>query len=376
MNADQKGIVLRSNPEVYSLSNGITFKTDFLAQARNMAAPEITELDFVLTGTVGGVSGGALGRDAAKLLDTIKLLDGQERVNVSGAGQRVWEIMELGNRRADPSTVASGATNTAYNYRWRLPFCSVDKAYRGDDFSIPLTDILEGGQITIQTPAAVPTGWAAVQNDWKLTVYAYVRDARVREAKARRRLREEQVTQQEFDYQIQGFLRAAILTSKLTTTGYTELLALYSQFNSRTAKWPANYAVYDLVDNYRYNLNGLDNSGPSDAVADEFLLTRTTAGAIALVCPDRGQKTGQMLDTTTFHLDLQAAAPTGGRLLTDVVTDRDGDKSAVWLGYASPGEAQNAIKNAGEVNGGDGRGYKVRDFNAALARKMPIRIAR
>jgi hypothetical protein len=374
MNADQKGIPLRSNPEVYSLSNGIAFKTDFLAQARNMAAPEITEIDFVLEGTVGGVTATALGRDAAKLLDTIQLFDGEERVNLSGAGQRVWEQMELGNRRRDPATVASGATNTAYKYRWRLPFCSVDKAYRGDDFSIPLTDLLEGGQIRVQTPAAVPTGFAAVQSDWKLTCYAYVRDARVREAKARRRLREEQVTQQEYDYQIHGSLRAAILTSKLTTTGYTELLALYSTLNSRTLKWPANYDVFDIIDNYLYNTNGIDNSGPSSAVADEFLLTATTAGAICLVCPDRSQKTGQMIDTATMHLDLRAAAPTGGRLITDVVTDRRGDQNATWLGFASPGEAMNAVMNRGKVNGGDGREYDLKGFNAQLSKRMPVRL--
>lgn len=374
MNADQKGIALRSNPEVYSLNNGIAFKTDFLAQARNMAAPEITEIDFLFEGTVGGVTATALGRDAAKLIDTIQLFDGEERVNVSGAGHRCWEQMELGNRRRDPATVASGATNTAYTYRWRIPFCSFDKAYRGDDFSIPLPDLLEGGQIRIMTPAAVPTGYAAVQSDWKVTCYAYVRDARKREAKARRRLREEQVTQQEYDYQIHGSLRAAILTSKLTTTGYTELRALYTSFNSRTMKWPANYIVDELVDNYLMNTNGIDNSGPSSAVADEFLLTATTAGAIAIVCPDRDQKTGQMIDTATMHLDLRAAAPTGGRLLTDVVTDRRGDTNATWLGYASPGEAMNAVKNRGRINGGDGRTYPVSAFNAALAKRMPVRI--
>jgi hypothetical protein len=367
MTPEQKGLILRGNPENFALGAPITFKTDFLAQARHMAAPEICEVDFVFEGTVGGIAGGVLGRDSAKLADTIQLFDGEDFVNVSGAGQRVWEQMELGNRRTDPATVASGATNASYNYRWRLPFVSVDKAMRGDDFAIPLTNILEGGQMRFVCCPALPTGWAAVQADWKVTPYAYVRDARVREAKARRRLREEQVTQQEFDYQVNGYLRAAILTSKLATTGYTELLALYTQLNSRTLMWPAAMKPYELVDNYRYNTNGIDT-------ADEFLLTATTAGALGIQIPDRDQMSGQMVDTKTLHIDLLAAAPTGGRLLTDVITDRLGQNTATWLGYASPGEAQNAIKNKGRINGGDGRTYPVAQFNAALARKMPIRI--
>jgi hypothetical protein len=364
MNAEQKGLILRGNPEPYSLSNGITFKTDFLAQARHMTAPEVCEIDYVLEGTVGAVAGGALGADAAKLLDTIKMFDGEDFVNVSGAMHRLWEQMELGNRRADPADIASGASNTSYLYRWRFPFASVDKAERGDDFSIPLPSLLEGGQLSIQTPAAVPTGWNSVQADWKVTPYAYVRDARTKEAKARRRLREVQVTQQEFDYPVAGFLRAAILGSKLTTTGYTSL-AGYTSLNSRTMMWPAAMSSRELIDNYRYNTNGIDT-------ADEFLTT--VFKALAIVCPDRHQMTGQMIDTLTMHLDLLQAAPTGARLLTDVITDRLGNSAANWMGYASPGEFQQAVKNRGRINGGDGRSYPVKDFNARLARALPIRI--
>lgn len=367
MNPEQKGLPLRSNPEVYSLNNGITFKLDFLAKARHMAAPVVDEIDIVFTGTVGGVTATVLGRDCAKIYDLIKFRDAEDVINASGAGMRVWEQMELGAKQVDGAAVASGATNASYNYRMRIPFNSPYRADRGEDFAIPLAHFLEGGEFTIQTPAAVPTGWAAVQNDWKVTLYAYVRDERKRELKSRRRIREEAVTQQEFDYQINGFLRAAILTSKLTTTGYTELLALYSSLNSRTLNWPASYATYELPDNYRFNTEHF-------ATNDEFLLTSTTAGALGIVLPDRYQKTGQMIETKTLHLDLQAAAPTGGRLLTDVVVDRAADLAAIVAGFGSPGEVQQAVKERGKVNGGDGREYDVRAFNAALARKLPIRI--
>lgn len=368
MTPEQKGVPLRSNPETYNLNSSITFKLDFLAKARHMAAPEVDEIDIVLTGTVGGVTATALGRDAAKLYDTIRFRDSDDVINASGAGMRVWEQMEIGAKQIDPATVTSGATNTAYLYRMRIPFNSPYRAERGQDFSVPLAHFLEGGEFTIQTPAAVPTGFAAVQTDWRVQLFAYVRDARVRELKSRRRIREEAVTNQEFDYQVNGFLRAAILTSKLTTTAYTELLALYATLNSRTLQWPASYQTPELVDNYRFNTEHF-------ATNDEFLLTATTAGALGIVLPDRYQKTGQMIDTKSLHLDLQAAAPTGGRLLTDVVTDRNGDLAALTEGYGSPGELANAVKAMGMVNGSKEQ-YPVSAFNAALARKLPIRIKR
>lgn len=367
MTPEQKGLPLRSNPEVYGLNNSITFKLDFMAKARHMAAPEVDEIDIIFTGTVGGVTATALGRDAAKLFDTIKFRDAEDVINCSGAGLRVWEQMELGAKQVDPATVASGATNATYNYRMRIPFTSPHRAERGEDFAVPLSHFLEGGEFTLQTPAAVPSGWAAAQADWKVQLIAYVRDARVRELKSRRRIREEAVVSQEFDYQVNGFLRAAILTSKLTTTGYTELLALYPTLNSRTLNWPASYAPYNLVDEYRYNTQQF-------ATNDEFLLTSTTAGALAIFEPDRDQMTGQLVDTKTLHIDLMAAAPASGRLLTDVVIDRAGDLAAVTMGYGSPGEVQNAVREKGKVNGGGGREYAVRSFNAALARKLPIRI--
>jgi hypothetical protein len=367
MTPEQKGLPLRSNPEVYGLNQPITFKLDFLAKARHMAAPEVDEVDIIFSGTVGGVTATVLGRDCAKLYDQIKFRDAEDVINASGAGMRVWEQGELGQKQTDGPAVASGATNASYKYRMRIPFNSPYRAERGEDFAIPLSHFLEGGEFTIQTPAAVPTGWNSVQSDWRVQLVAYVRDARVKELKSRRRIREEAVTAQEFDYQMNGFIRWAILTSKLTTTGYTELLALYSALNSRTLVWPASYGTDNLVDEYRYNTEAF-------ATNDEFLLTATTAGALALVQPDRYQKTGQMIDTKTLHLDLLAAAPTGGRLLTDVVIDRAGDLAAVSMGYGSPGEVQAAIREKGKVNGGHGREYAVRGFNAALARKLPIRL--
>lgn len=362
MTPELRGVPLRSNPEVYNLGSGITFKPDYLAQSRNMQAPEVWAITVVFTGTVGAVTGGALGRDAAKLFDTVKFRDADDVWNVSGAGCRIVEQVEYGAKQVDPTDIASGSTNATYIYRLRLPFAPW-RSQRARDFAIPVNNFLDGGEFTIQLPAAVPTGYAAVQPDWRIQLFADVRDGRVKELKSRRRLKEEAVTQQEFDYQINGFVRGLYLSSKLATTGYTSLAA-FTTFNSRTAKWPAAFQSHLLQDEYRRESTAL-------AANDEFTLA--APGAIALIAPRDDQKTGKMIDTKSFHLDLLQAAPASGRLISDVLIDRDGNQAAMQQGYDSPGEMAAAVKQYGHVTGAADN-YPVKAFNAQLARKMPIRI--
>ncbi len=363
MNPEQRGLPLRSNPETYVAGNAITFKMDFLAQARHMAAPEVDEIDIVFTGSVGGVTATALGKDAAKLIDKVIFRDSDEVLNVSGAGLRVMEQLEFGQKQIDPATVASAATNTSYVYRLRIPFNLPHRAERGRDFAIPIANFLDGGEFTVVCASAVPTGWAAVQADWKLQLFAYTRDGRVKELKSRRRIKEEAMTQQEFDYQVNGFLRAAVITSKLTTTGHTDLAA-FTTLNSRTLKFPAAYQVHNLVDDYRVNTEAF-------ATNDEFLAA--APGALPILVPEKWQKTGCMPDMKSLHIDLLAAAPTAGRLITDVVIDRNPDMSALSEGYASPGDLAAAVRRNGVVVGAS-KHHGLAGFNAQLARKLPIRI--
>jgi hypothetical protein len=363
MTPELRGIPLRSNPETFGHSAAITFKMDFLAQARHMVAPEVDEIDIVFTGTVGGVTATALGKDAAKLIDTVRFRDSDDVWNASGAGCRVLEQLEVGQKQTDPATVASAGTNANYVYRLRLIFNPPHRAERGRDFAIPISNFLDGGEFTIQTSAAVPTGWAAAQSDWKIQLFAFVKDGRVRELKSRRRVKEEAVSSQEFDYQVNGFLRNAILTSKLTTTGHTDLSG-FATLNSRTLKWPAAYQTHNLIDDYRINTQAF-------ATNDEFLAAAT--GAIPLLVAERDQKIGNMPDMKSLHLDLLAAVPTSGRLITDTVIDRNGDMSALAEGYDSPGSLAAAVGKFGVVVGG-AKSYPVRGFNAQLARKLPIRL--
>jgi hypothetical protein len=362
MTPELRGIPLRSNPEVFQLGAGITFKPDYLQQAKGMAAPEMWGLQIRFTGTVGAITGGALGRDAAKLFDTVRFRDTDDVLNVSGAGARVMEQLEFGAKQQDPVDIASGLTNSTYSYILQVQFAPW-RAKRPRDFAIPVENFLSQGEFTIQTAAAVPTGWAAAQADWRIQLFADVRDGRVRELKSRRRVKEEQVTQQEFDYQVNGSLRSAILTSKLATTGYTSLAA-FTTLNSRTLKWPAAFQTILLQTEYRREATFL-------AANDEFTLA--APGAIALLVPRDEQKIGLMPDTKSLHIDLLAAAPTSGRLITDVVIDRNATQTTSLLGYDSPGQAGAAVKQAGVVVGESGN-HPLKTFNGELARRLPLRV--
>lgn len=361
---------LRSNPETYSLNNTIVIKPDYLSAARTMDAPEVWALFVEFTGTVGAVSGGALGRDAAKLFSNIRFRSGSDDVyNASGPGGRIVEQLEWGISQVDPADIASAATNTTYTYILRIPFALPKRAVRQRDTAIPLEEFMDGGEFALSTPAAVPTGWATVQNDWKLRIFADVRDGRVPELKTRRRIKEEAVTQQEFDYQVNGTLRSAILSSYLTTTGHTSLTG-FTTLNSRTLKWPAAYQTSQLIDRYRRESESL-------ASGDEFV--RATTAAIPLHIPRRaygGQgKIGTMPMMKSLHLDLLAAAPTGGRLITDVLIERDAYRSAQVLGYDSPQAAQAAVKAQGRVVGAAGN-YGVTSVPSALSARLPIRTSK
>jgi hypothetical protein len=363
MNPNLEGRWFRSESFTYGLGTTFPVKTDFLAQARHMAAPEVAEIVLRFTGTVGAVTGGALGRDAAKLYDSVRFTDEEEVINCSGAGLRVVEQLEFGSKQRDPADITSGSTNTAYVHRLRITFEPL-KALRSRDTRIRLEHFLEGGEFLIQTASALPTGWAAVQADQRVRVYARVVDGRTKELKSRMTIREQAVTNQEFDYEVNGSIRAAILTSKLATTGYTTL-APYTTFFSRTMEVPPNFETDLVTDRYVRFSDALGTN-------DEFLLA--APGAIPLIAPNRFQKIGEMIDAKTLHLDLLQAAPTSGRLITIAIKNRTPNLSALVAGFGSVDDLQVALADRGKVVDGTPGGTDVTGYHPTLVRRLPVRV--
>lgn len=367
MTPQLKGYDFRSNPEIYTANATTTFRADYLMGAASWVAPEVEGLAIVFTGTIAQagdhVANAALGRDAAKLFGQIKFrLQNQDLILLSGAAARIVEQIEFGGRQVDPADVALNVLNSTYRFVLRIPF-ACHRNLRRRDTAIALTDFLNSGELTITYPSSPPTGFGPVQADWKVRVFAYVREGRNKEGKSMRRLKEVAVTNQELSYDVGGFLRTAFLTTALTTTGYTSLVAV-TNVNSSSLGWPAAYEVFMLVDHYRQMLQ-FPNA------LDEFLLA--APGAIPLVFPDIRQPTGKMAYLRTLHLDLLTSPAAGLRLVTDTVVERNPEQTAKLFGYdnAAQGLAQ---AHAHGVTVGDAGNYAMSSMPPALQRALPLRI--
>ncbi len=363
MISDLKGRWFRSRVMPWVTGSALDVDLNFLEPARHMTAPEVAILEFVFTGTVTPVAGAAQGEDFAKLFAQIIFNDEGEMINSSGAMLRLLEQVELGSKSVDPADIAMGVA-TAVNYRLKVMLEPLStRAERPRDFRVPLANFLEGGNLTVRLAAALPTNFGVVAGDWNVIVFAKVFDGRKRELKSRRRIWDQVVSQQEFNYPINGALRHAIIGSTLTTTGYTSLAA-FTTIYSKTLDTPPAFQTHILTDDYRL---GADAIGAND---EAFL---AAPGSLPLVWPHRRQKIGQMIDTPQLHIDLLAAAPASGRLLVDAVVNRSPNMAALAAGYGSPEDVATAVAARGRVVGAAGN-LKATEVPKPLARKMPIRI--
>ncbi len=247
----------------------------------------------------------------------------------------------------------------------RLGF-GVPKSLRPRDTRIELERWLAGGELTISTPSAAPTGYTV--GTCNLRVLALVYDGRDRELKSRMTIREIATTNQDYEYDVNGFCRFAFLSSKLTTTGYSSWASFTSIF-SRTKQLPPSFATYYLVDRYRAQSLNLS---AADAI------TAATPLAVPIVVPDREQKIGAMMDLRTLHVDTtpsaQSSLPTNARIVLCQIKDRTPTLSALILGQPSPEAAARAVDAYGYVQDGKTGGSPVRHYLPALSRKLPLRL--
>lgn len=363
MNSDLQGRWFRSR--AYSWVTGATIDVDlnFLEGARHMTAPEAAIIEFVFDGTVTPSGGTAQGEDFAKLFEQIIFNDEAEMINASGAMLRLLEQAELGSKSVDPADIADTvATPVKYRLKVMLePLAS--KAERPRDFRVPLANLLEGGNLSIRLASALPTNFGNAAAGWTVQVFVKVFDGRKRELKSRRRIWDQVVQNQEYNYPVGGCIRHAILGSKLTTTGYTSW-ANFATIYSKTLDLPPAFQTHVLVDDYRTQADALGSN-------DEFLLA--APGGIPLVTPTRRKKIGTMIDTPQLHIDLLAAAPTSARLLIDAVVNRTPNMAAMAAGYGSPEDVATAVAAKGRAVGAAGN-IPANQMPKSLIKKMPIRI--
>lgn len=351
------GVYFASNPEAFALDSVFNIKTDFLGKARKMAAPEIAELIIRFNGTLGAAGGDASGVDYYKLVKKLILTDDDEFVNVSGASIRVLEQMDFGSKQVDGADVASGASSATFQTTIRFTF-EPPRMQRPRDFRVPLINLLDGGQIQIQTPAALPTNFTT-SSTLSMRVWCRVVDGRVKELKSRRKVAEQSFNRDDDTYPVDGAIRALILSSVLTTTGYTALTGI-TVLNSNNLEVFPDFPRLLAVDRYRRMADSLGS-------LDQFV----AGTAIPLITPDRGQMIGKMPIVRAAHLRM-GSTPTSAIVLRDVVVARPPNISALHMGYPDVQSYQLGILRGGRVV--DEKNTHVKNTPAELARIMPVRI--
>lgn len=365
MNELQDGILLRSNPETFALGGTINFKTDFLNAARHMQAPEVHMLWIDFSGTVDSAAStnDANGYDAAKLVSRFKFTDKEEVINCSGQSLRLNAIIELGDKYVDMTTLAAGAADAARTWQIPIPFF-LPRAERPRDTTVPLEHFLEGGQLELTTPAALPTGWDGFTSG-VVRLCALVKDGRRRELKSRLTIREEVMSLPEHYYNVYGSLRTLVGTSVITTTSASSW-ASFATFNSQTLKYPASIEARHLVNRYRMHGDGFFSGDP---------ILAATPLAVPFLTPDRRQKIGTMPNIEkTVHLDIGASPPTGARLLIVAIKDRNPELAALVAGFANVSDYQMALARYGTIVSAKGKNASARTFAPELVRRFPVAV--
>jgi hypothetical protein len=360
MTPDNDGIILASNPETLALGSTISVKLDFLAKARKMAAPEVADVVIRLYGTVGGHTATALGKDGYKFVKKFICADDDEFVNVSGASIRVLEQMDFGAKQVDTAAVASAASNTTWQQSLRFTF-EPPRMENPGDYRMPVTNFLDGGQMQIQIADAVPTGYTT-SSTLSFRVFARVVDAKKKSLKSRRKVTEQSYNRDDDFYPTDGAIRALILSSVLTTTGYTALTGI-TVLNSTNLDFFPDLPFDVQLSRYRRGHIAINES------TDEFV----AQNAIALVTPDLYQKIVNMPQVRAAHLRL-GSTPTSAVLIKDVLVARPPNISAMHMGFPDIQSYQLALLHGGHVKDQTDNGTHVRKVAPELARIMPLEI--
>lgn len=347
-----------------SLGAKLNFKTDFLAKARGMAAPEISHFVYQLTGTVSGVTATALGIDAAKIFSRLRIRDKDLRCDVSGAMMYALNEAEYGivNRNRNPATVASAATNTTWEYRMVVPFEFAD-ATRGRDFRIPVPYILEGGVIQATIAAASPTGFSAIAStDLDCTIWARVVENRARELKSTLCYEQFSHTKLEEFFPVYGSAKTLVGCTDLTTTTYTSN-ATYTAINSKALDLETDFDPLFWVE------KKLEQKIQAGVISEDIFGARL---AWAMLISDRDQRIGAMPNLDMLDLRLQAAPVASSAIAIAKIVDRNPQLAAAWMGYASPAELAAAVEKWGYIV--DEHNTKYVDYDAVLAARLPVRL--
>jgi hypothetical protein len=337
-----------------------SFVAPALSQFRN---PVIESLNLRVFGTVRADSVTIESYDHVQFVanaNGFKVTDKRgDRIDCSPRGLRIVAQQELGSHFQDPADQGS-STNSSFEVNLPITF-HPERSDRPNDFLMTVREFLDCNVIW-NGAAATPITASTIVSALTMQLQARVREGATTDAPARMQILEVSAEKAEETFTTDGGLRYAMLYAYNSGSDLTGL-STYTEVDSRTLRLN-DQPTSSLRQQCNFAMRSLD------ATADE--VTRRTV--IPLIFPDRDQHLSQIFNPQgKLHIKLQAALPTGGKLLTVGVTGRDEATTAKLLGYGSVGEMFAAIQ-AGQVEVVGTRGTKpVAAAGLAKAAFFPLR---
>lgn len=350
---------VRSRPYTWSAGARIPIDLSFLeATLAKYRSPVIEKVMLRMTGSVtaAAVTFENYSHAAAVAANFLWRDKRGERVNLTGREIRMAAQMEMGSRFQDPADQAS-STNASFECILPITF-NPTRSRRRADFRPAVAEMISG-EVIWTASGTNPVSTVTI-NSATLELHAVVTDEVVPEAASRMCWLGVNAPLAEDTYYVDGMLRYAFFYAH-PGDGTADLTSLttYTEIDSYTL---------DMVDVPRTVLRD-DYSQETidlDATNDEVVRGRV----LPLVFPKSDQKSLGLRDVNKLHARLQAALPTGGRLVYCTLTDRDPVLTAAAL-QVPPSQLANVAIDLATPKGGK----NVESVPLAAARKLPIRRA-
>jgi hypothetical protein len=325
--------------EIWSANRRWSIDTSFVHAAfKQFQHPVIESLNLRVFGSVSTLGAFTLENfdQVAMIGQNFKMTDVRgDRVDCSMRGLRLVAQEEYGTRYRDNTDQAGTTTNTSFECQ--LPICfHPRRAERPNDYLMSLSDFLDSDVIW-QAATASPITASTVINSLTLQLQANIRENWTTDAPVRQMIREISAEKSEETFTVEGAVRYAGIYAYASGSDLVSL-STYTEVDSRTLKL-SDMPSSALKQAAQLNNPQLDDTD-SEVTRNRFL---------PLVVPDFDQHFTQLVDRGgKMHLKLQAALPTGGKLLTVTCTPRDDAQVAKSLGYGAVSDLYKAME-AGHV---------------------------
>jgi hypothetical protein len=295
----------------------------------------------------------------------------KERVNLRGSSLRIVNQIEFGAAYQDGVNTAASQAGVSQDLIMNIPFNPV-KSRRRNDYGIPLFEFVDGGQLEVNTGAAVLATNYQTITAATIQWFVDVDETRTRELKSRLCYKDTDITQTEFVVPIGGALRwFSYYAGENTETTQAALAA--QNFTSQTLE----YSIIPrevLRNNYKKEqLSGLRTANAEATTTAEDV--HQTMQAVLLMMVDWDAKIPEMPQLVSLHVQTDGSVPTTiPKYIFSYISDRDPNLSARTANANSPQELQAAISKGGVVKTANGKTSPVGGWSPDASRTLPIKL--